>query len=126
MVFKHAGEIVYDNTGESLLEVYKDLWKSESERNDMVEYGIGRQNLRKLISKDDSEASSGNANKVADKLMYDIYGTKQSLKLEKIISGHGLYTPYGMINNFQYILTFPKASDIMVAQSGSSVGGYTL
>ena len=31
-----------------------------------------------------------------------------------------------MINNFQYIITLPKASDIMVAQSGSSVGGYNL
>ena len=33
--------------------------------------------------------------------MYDIHGTKQSLKLEKIISDHGLYAPYEMINNFQ-------------------------
>ena len=47
LVVKYAGEIVYDNSGESFLEVYKDLWKSESERNDMVEYGIGRKNLRK-------------------------------------------------------------------------------
>ena len=78
------------------------------------------------ISKDDSGATSGDTEKAADKLMFDIHGTKQSLKLEKIISDHGLYAPYGMINNFQYILTFPKASDIMVAQSGSSVGGYTL
>ena len=31
-----------------------------------------------------------------------------------------------MINNFQYIITLPKASDIMVAQSGQSVGGYSL
>ena len=36
LVVKFAGEIVCDNTGESLLEVYKDLWKSESGRNDMV------------------------------------------------------------------------------------------
>ena len=126
LAVKYAREIVYDNTGESLIEVYKDLWKSESERNDIAVYGIGRENLRKLISKDDSGASRGNANKVADKLMFDIHGTKQSLKLEKIISDHELYAPYGMINNFQYILTFPKASDIMVAQSGSSVGGYNL
>ena len=58
--------------------------------------------------------------------MYDIYGTKQCLKLEKILSDHGLYAPYGMINNFQYVLTFPKASEIMKAPSGQSVAGYTL
>ena len=87
LVIKFAGEIVYDNTGESILEVYKDLWKPEYERADMIQYGIGTENVRKLISKDDSGASSG---------------TTQCLKLEKILSTHGLYAPYGMINNFQY------------------------
>ena len=46
-IVKFAGEIVYDNTGESLLEIYKDLWKPEYERSDMVEYGIAQENLRK-------------------------------------------------------------------------------
>ena len=126
LVVKFAGEIVYDNTGESILEIYKDLWKPPHERSDMIEYGIGNENVRKLISKDSSGASSGDSQKVSDKLMFDIFGTKQCLKLEKILSTHGLYAPYGMINNFQYIITLPKASDIMVAQSGQSVAGYAL
>ena len=126
LVVKFAGEIVYDNTRESLLEIYKDLWKPDYERLDMIEYGIGNENVRKLISKDDSAASSGNPQKVSDKLMFDIFGNKQCLKLEKILSTHGLYSPYGMINNFQYIITLPKASEIMVAQSGQSVAGYSL
>ena len=29
-------------------------------------------------------------------------------------------------NNLQFIITLPKATDIMIAQSGQSVGGYTL
>ena len=41
------------------MEVYKDLWKTSKERDNMIEYGIGSENLRKLISKDDSGASSG-------------------------------------------------------------------
>ena len=48
------------------------------------------------------------------------------MNLEKILSDHGLYSPYGMINNFQYVISFPKANDIMVAQSGQSVAGYSL
>ena len=126
LVVKFAGEIVYDNTGESILEIYKDLWKPPHERSNMIEYGIGNENVRKLISKDDSGATSGNTQKVSDKLMFDVFGTKQCLKLEKILSSHGLYAPYGMINNFQYIITLPKASEIMVAQSGESVAGYSL
>ena len=76
LVVKFAGEIVYDNTGESLLEIYKDLWKPEYERSDMIEYGIGNENVRKLISKDDSGAASENTQNVSDKLMFDIFGTK--------------------------------------------------
>ena len=126
LVVKFAGEIVYDNTGESLLEIYKDLWKPDYERDDMIEYGIGNENVRKLISKHDSAASSGDAQKISDKLMFDVFGTKQCLKLEKILSTHGLYAPYGMMNNFQYILTLPSSNEIMVAQSGESKGKYTL
>ena len=66
-VVKFVGEVVYDNTGESVLNVYKDLWKSENERNYMIEFGIGNENLGKLISKDDLGASSGNTSKVTDK-----------------------------------------------------------
>ena len=72
LVIKFAGEIVYDNTGESLLEIYILIWKPEYERSYMIEYGIGNENIRKLISKDDSAATSGNTQKVSDKLMFDI------------------------------------------------------
>ena len=40
-----AGETVYDNSGENIYEVYKDLWKTNSQRLDMVEYGIAGENL---------------------------------------------------------------------------------
>ena len=79
-----------------------------------------------LISKDDSGANSGDSAKASDALMYSINGTKQKLQLDRIIEDHGLYTPFGMMNNFQYILTLPKATDIMVAQGGSTVGTYSL
>ena len=70
-------EVVYDNTGESITGVYRDLWKTSSERDDMVEYGIAGENLRKLISKDDSGASTVNTSKVSDGLMFTVHGTKQ-------------------------------------------------
>ena len=125
-VVKLAGEVVYDNTGESVLGVYRDLWKTSSERDDMVEYGVAGENLRKLISKDDSGAKSGNTSKVSDALMFNVHGTKQRIKLGKILEDHGLYSPHDMTNNLQYIITLPKAADTMVTQCGQSVGGYTL
>ena len=92
----------------------------------MVEYGIAGENLTKLISKDNSGASSGNTSKVSDRLMFNVHGSKQRIKLGKILEDHGLYSPHDMTNNLQYIITLPKASDFMVAQSGESVVGYTL
>ena len=92
----------------------------------MVEYGIASENLRKLISKDDTGAKSGDTSKVSDALMLNVHGTKQRIKLGKILEDHGLYSPHDMTNNLQYIITLPKAADIMVAQSGQSVGGFTL
>ena len=97
-----AGETVYDNNGESLFNIHKDLNKSNSQRDNRIEYGIGSQNLRKLISKDDSGATSGDTTKVSEKLMFDIYGAKQ-ICLDKIIRDHGLYAPFQMNNNFRYL-----------------------
>ena len=91
-----------------------------------MEYGIANVNLRKLISKDDSGANSGDAQKVSDGLVFSVNGTTQRLQIDKILEDHGLYAPFGMNSNFQYIITLPTAASIMTAQGGSSVGTYTL
>ena len=126
LTLKMAGEVVFSNTGESVMEVYKDLWKTSKERANLIEYGIGSENMRKLISKDDSGAVVGDAEKVSDGLMFSILGSKQRIKLGKILEDHGLYAPYSMINNLQYTITLPQASEIMKAQTGEAVEGYTL
>ena len=59
-----GGEILYDNRGESLMEVYKGLWKSESKREGMLQYGVANENIRKLMSGDDSATTSGKADDV--------------------------------------------------------------
>jgi thymidylate synthase ThyX len=46
-----AGEKVYDNSGESLLEVYKDLWLHRKQRDNMVEDGIASEAMRKKYPK---------------------------------------------------------------------------
>ena len=121
-----AGETVYDCGGESLYSTYKDLWMSKSERKDMVEYGITNQNTRKLISGDDSGATTGDTQKVSDALMFSIYSNKQRICLNRIIQDHGLYAPFMMNNNFRYVKTLPAASDILIAQGGETLGTYSL
>ncbi|CAB4025257.1 Hypothetical predicted protein [Paramuricea clavata] len=116
-----AGEKVYDNSGESLLEIYKDLWMDEKQRADMIQDGIAAEAVRKKISKDDE------ANVDADATaLFGIFGTKQRLKITKILSDHGLYAPYHSANDLQYVITLPQASEIMNAQGGETVDGYSL
>ncbi|CAB4018046.1 Hypothetical predicted protein [Paramuricea clavata] len=81
-----AGKKVYDNSGESLLEVYKDLWLHKKQRDDMMEDGIASEATRKKISKDDA----GNDDVDATAL-FEVFGTKQRIRIGKILKDHGLY-----------------------------------
>ena len=40
LVVKLGGETVYDNSGESHLAVYRDLWRTKTDRAQAIEYGI--------------------------------------------------------------------------------------
>ena len=121
-----AGETVYDCSGESLFSTYKDLWLTNSERLEKVEYGLANQNLRKLMSGDDSGATTGDSQKVSDALMYNVFSNKQRMRLDYITQNHGLYAPFGMNNNFRYIITLPLASETLIAQNGETLGNYSL
>ncbi len=117
-----AGEVVYDNNHESLIMVYKDLWLSDKCRKDMSEYGIASENLRKLMSGDDSASTSDKD----DNALFNARGNKIKIKLGKTLKDRGLLALYGLNNNIQYVISLPSASKIMVAQSGESVEGYSL
>jgi hypothetical protein len=123
---KVAGETAYDCSGESLYEVYKDLWLTLGDRKKMTEQGLANENLRKLISGDDSSVKVGDAGKVADALLHSVYGSKLRKPIDKIIADHGFYVPFNMNNNPMYILTLPQADEIMTAQGGEQVDGYKL
>ncbi len=77
-----GSEPVYDNKKESLIMVYKDLWLPDERREDMSEYGIASENLRKLMSGDDS-ASSSNKD---DNALFKTRGKRIKIRLEKILN----------------------------------------
>ena len=114
LVSKMSGRIIYENTGESIYRVYRDLWLKDNVRSNMIEEGISSLAVRKKISKDDA------------KLVLDIYGTKQRIHLDKIISDHGLYTAFNLPHILTFIITLPPVNEIMEAQSVQKVQGYTL
>ena len=63
---KVQGTNVYQNTGESMFEVYKDLWRSDDDRENRQSYGIANENVRKLISGDDSADKAAKTEGVLD------------------------------------------------------------
>ena len=75
-----TGEVVYDNNRESLTMVYKDLWLSDKCRKDMSEYGIASENLRKLMSGDDSASASDKD----DNALFNARRNRVKIKLEKL------------------------------------------
>ena len=70
---------------EGMLETYKDLWKSESKREGMIRYGIANENIRKLISQDDSATTSGKA----DDVLSEKNNKTLKIKMRKVLEGHG-------------------------------------
>ncbi len=97
--------------------VYKDLWLPDKRREDMSEYGIATENLRKLMSGDDS----ANSNVADDNSLFKVCGKRVKIKLGKVLKDQGLFVPHALNGSVEYIFKTPSASEIMVAQSGESV-----
>ena len=115
---------VYQSTGESMMEVYKDLWRSKEDREKRKEYGLVNENVRKLISKDDSENRNSKTDGILDLTIANMFD-RMKIPLGKILCDHGPYAPYGMFD-FEYRITLPKSETILAAQSGQEKGKYKL
>ena len=114
-----AGKTVYTATEEGALGVYKDLCKSDQEREDMICYDIANEDMRKLWS------GFSPAPTDADAVLLTSKTPRLRLKLDRTFSGNGSFYPYGL-GNLMFRVTLPKPEDVMVAATGSKVEGYTL
>ena len=119
------GQRIYENPHESVFEVYKDLWKSEEIRQNSQQYGIANENTRKLLSKSDDGASSGNDQKVSDKLISDL-SQKQKININKVISGNGPLCPFGLNNELTFKFRLPSSDELLDVQSSQTKATYTL
>ena len=109
---------------ESIIEVYKDLWRSEEGRESRSRYGIANENVRKLISKDDSANKAATTDGVLD-LSVANRCNRMKIPLGKILCDNGPYAPYGMCD-FEYRILLPSAEKLKVAQDGEDIGTYKL
>ena len=118
------GVEVYENTGESMMEVYKDLWRSDEDRDNRQEFGLANENVRKLVLKDDSGNKATKTDGVLDLTIAKMCD-RMKIPLGKIPCDHGPYAPYGMCD-FECRITLPQSKKIMKAQDGEDIGEYKL
>ena len=78
-----------------------------------------------MTSKDNSGASSGDTAKVQDALMYSIFGTKQRIKLCKVLENTGLFVPNSMMNNLEYIITLSPNTEVLFKQTSQAAANYS-
>ena len=107
-----------------MLEVYKDLWRSDDDRENRQNYGIANENVRKLISGDDSANKAAKTDDVLDVTIADMCD-RMKIPLGKILCDNGPYAPYDMCD-FVYDITLPKSEKIMKAQTNEETGTYKL
>ena len=115
---------VYQNTGESMLEVYKDLWRPDDDRENRQNYGIANESVRKLIFGDDSANKAAKTDGVLDVTIADMCD-RMKTPLGKILCDNGPYAPYDLCD-FVYDITLPKSEKIMKAQTNEETGTYKL
>ena len=99
-----------------MMEVYKDLWRSDEDRDD--------KNVRKLVSEDDSGNKATKTDGVLDLTIANMCD-RMIIPLGKILCDHGPYAPYGMCD-FKYRITLKQSKKIMNAQDGEDIGEYKL
>ena len=82
------------------------------------------ENVRKLLSKDDSGNKATKTDGVLDLTIANMCD-RMKIPLGNILCDHGPYAPYGMCD-FEYRITLPQSKKIMKAQDGKDVGEYKL
>ena len=79
-----------------MIEVYKDLWRSEEDRGNRQELGIGNKNVSKLVSKDNSGNKSAKTDGVLDLTIANMCDCMK-IPLGKILCDHGPYDHMGCV-----------------------------
>ena len=88
------------------------------------EFGLANENVRKLVSKDNSRNKVTKTDGVLDLTIADMCD-RMKTPLGKILGDHGPYAPYGMFD-FEYRITLPQSKKILTAQDGEDKGEYKL
>jgi hypothetical protein len=115
IIIKISGNEVMSIDDSDIYHIYSDLWKTASERTNLVYQGIDESkslNVTKLRI----GAADGNDSKLPDKAIADTFGTRYYIPLDfELLETHMPYYQSGLGDRLEYELTFNEYSRVIIA-----------
>ena len=111
LVVKYSCTILQDTVGYDICKIFKDLFLSQEERDNMLQDGIQSENLNKIRSNAGDKKTSGVATEIK---LNGIYGTKYRIRLDhQILNDHGTFYPQALFNDLVFELVLAPASQVV-------------
>ena len=111
-VVKYAGTTIQDTNGYDIYEIFKDLFLSTDEREEMLLEGIQSTDLNKIRSGAGDKKTSG-VN--TEEKLETIYKNKYKINLDhQILTDHGAFYPQALYNDLTFELTLAPASQVVL------------
>ena len=118
-VVKYAGTTVQDTNGYDNYEIFKDLFLSTDEREEMILEGIQSTNLNKIRSGAGDKPSSGVD---AEITLESVYKNKYRINLDhQILTDHGAFYPQALYNDLTFELTLAQAVQVVRGSDASKL-----
>ena len=110
-VVKYAGETVQDTHGYDIYEIFKDLFLTVEEREEMLLEGIQSTKLDKIRSDAGNKETSGVD---TEKALESVYKTTYKINLDhEILTDHGVFYPQALFHDLTFELTLAPASQVV-------------
>ena len=110
-VVKYAGETVQDTYGYDIYEIFKDLFLTVEEREEMLLEGIQSTKLNKIRSDAANKETSGVD---TEKALESVYKNTYKINLDhEILTDHGVFYPQALLHDLAFELTLASASQVV-------------
>ena len=110
-VVKHAGTTVQDTNGYDIYEIFKDLFLSTDEREEMLLERIQTTKFNKIRCDAGDKATSGAD---VENAIESVYKNKYKINLDhQILTDHGAFYPQAFYNDLTFELTLAPAAQVV-------------
>ena len=110
-VVKYAGTTVQDTNGYDIYEIFKDLFLSTDEREEMILEGIQKDDLNKIRSNSGDKKTTGVD---AENKLESVHKNKYRINLDhQILTDHRVFYPQALYNDLTFELTLAQAAQVV-------------